>query len=287
MIRTEVRTKEKFLLIKQELIDTKQTFEYISSGSINFIKTPRREYKFINSKSNAGHGHHLSRMVKKDIDLWLTKNTIKPNNRDYKEQLFNLGNIERVVGDAVILIDINDCYWTTIYNLGYITEKTFKSGLKKKEWKLGRNASIGSLAKVSQVTPYKNGSLDKNKGELVQSRKEHQYIRNHIIGHVYNVFLGLIKILGADFFMFLTDCIVTKIDKKRLVEDYLASHGYKSKYKVIEFTKPDFVNKRINWHDFTAARKDANDVVIGKGKDKYYNYANHQLVTTSSYLNPD
>lgn len=278
MIKSEIRTKERFLYIKQRLIDTKQSFEYHSSGSINIIKTTEREWKFINSKTNAGHGHHLSRMVKKDINLWLLSNEIAPNKRDYKEQLFNLANIERVVGKSVVMIDINDCYWTTIKNLGYITENTFNNGLKKKEWKLGRNASIGSLAKVSQVTLYKNGVLKKNKGELVQSKKEYQYIRNHIISSVYKVFQELNKLLGNDFFMFLTDCVVTTIHKRELVEKFLAGRGYQSKYKTIEFTPLDSVNKRVNWFDYSSVRRDINGTEIGRGKDKYYNYADHQLI---------
>lgn len=280
MIKSQIRTKERFLSIKQRLIDKKESFEYVSSGTINYIKTSEREWKFINSKSNAGHGHHISRMVKRDINLWLSDpaNTIEPNKRDYKEQLFNLGNIERVIGKSVVMVDINDCYWSTIKNLGYITEDTYNSGLKKKEWKLGRNASIGSLAKISQVSPYKNGVLEKNKAGLVKSKNEYQYIRNHIISHVYKVFLELIDILGSDFFMFLTDCIVTTVYKRELVEKFLAKKGYKSKYKTIEFTNLDIEKKRVNWFDFSATVRDSNGIEIGKGKNKYYNYANHQIL---------
>ncbi len=278
MIKRQIRKIEDFLSIKKYLIDKKVSFEYISSGSINLIKTSEREWKFINSKNNAGHGHHLSRMVKKDINIWLSSNSIEPNTRNYKEQLFNLDNIQRATGDSVVMIDINDCYWTTAKNLGYITEATFNNGLKKREWKLGRNAAIGSLAKISQVTLYKNGSLVKNKGGFVESPKDHQYVRNHIIGHIYNIFLDLTKILGVDFFMFLTDCVVTTVFKRNLVEDYLLSKGYKSKYKTIEFTKLDIEKRRINWFDFTAIRVDINGYEAGKGKDKYYNYANHQLI---------
>ncbi len=267
MIKSQVRTIEDFLSIKKKLINTKQSFEYFSSGSINFIKTSEREWKFINSKSNAGHGHHLSRMVKRDINLWLKDNAVEPNKMDYKEQLFCLDNIQRVIGKSVVLIDINDCYWSTIKILGYITEKTYLSGLQKKEWKMGRNASIGSLAKKSQKTVYKNGT--RGSGEIIETLREYQYIRNNIISHIYKLFLELRNILGEDFFMFLTDCVVTTVNKRKLVEDFLISRGYRSKYKTIEFDKVDRVIKKVYWYDYSEVKK---------CKNKYYNYAKHQLI---------
>jgi hypothetical protein len=226
-------------------------------------------------------------MVKKDVRNWLEEfgAEMKFYNHDYKEQMFSLTNIENSIGKPRTMIDINECYWQTIKMLPlemkekYITESTYISGLKKKEWKIGRNASIGALAKTTHVTRYKKGKPDyKNRPKPISSPKEYQSVRNHVIGHVYRLFFELYELIDSKFCMFLTDCIVTEFSARKTVEDFFTKHGYTFKSKPIEFLSVDRVAKRITWWDFKAEVKNKNGITTRIGREKYYQYAMHQVV---------
>ena len=153
---------------------------------------------------------------------------------------------------------------------------------KKKEWKEGRNACIGSLLKVKRFTPYvpsANGkSMADHKARPAPLRNpiEYEYIRNHIIGYVYEIFYRLSQELGDHFYMFLTDCVFTDYESKDKAEKYFSSFGYKTKSKPVEFTALDKTQKMIFWHDFEDAKKSASEDKM-KG-DKYMYYATRMLI---------
>ncbi len=282
-----VRSRKEFRQIKEHLEKIGADFLYTTSGSINSIIYDGHEWVCVDTKSNAGLGHHISKLVRSDVGRWLEEfgADMPIYERDYKEQMFSLDNIEKVLGQPVTMIDINECYWQTIRMLPlnhpekYIREVTFIRGLKNKEWKVGRNASIGSMAKTKYLTAYKKGKPDYiNRPKPITSEKEYQSVRNHIIGHVYRLFFELYQILDTKFYMFLTDCVVTDYSSSKLVEDFFKKHGYSVKQKPVEFTKVDRVKKKIYWWDFTTKNKDKDGHYIGKGREKYYQYAMHQVV---------
>lgn len=269
-----------FLANKQYLCDNKADFEYISTGNVDKIVYQGTTFISIDLKERGGKGYHLTNGFIRDIDLWLEKNgsTQKTYTNNYKEQLFNINAIERVVGEPSVMIDINDCYWRTAYLLGYITEQTYIIGKRKKEWKTGRNACIGGLCKVKWKTTYKNGIPEKR--VAVRTKPEYQNIRNHIIGHVYNMFEQLFKQIGNSFYMFLTDCIVTSYRQYRFIETYFTGLGYKIKQKPVEFLELDRINKKVSWHDFDGVKKDDKGRITQKGVDRYYQYSNSQTIIT-------
>lgn len=217
---------------------------------------------------DGGKGFHICKTVKRDIEAWIESHPEfdykKYEKPDYKEQLFNLMLIEKNVGNPMVGVDITNCYFQTAYNMGYITKRTFDMGNRKpKEWKDGRNASIGSCAKNEINIVYVNG-IKKTKKTFSDDKKK--AIRNHIISNVYDMFLELIRdILKEDFYMFLTDCVYVDAKYLKAVEDFYASKGYACKYKQFALRHFDEKSKYVVWWDYK------------KEKNKWYQYANHQI----------
>lgn len=277
-----VSDRDRFLETKKDLIEGGYSFTYESSGSIDKIKYGGREFISINLSGSKGNGHHLNKIFFKDIDNWMATNghTLTAHGINYSEQMFNLDAIERNLGKCLVMIDINDCYWRTAHLLGYITYETYIIGKRKKEWKVGRNACIGSLCKSRVITPYENGSIVKSARRVERMPLHYQYIRNHIITHVFKMFDYLFSQMGDSFFMYLTDCLVTTYDNKKFVERYFTEEGYKVKSKPVEFLSLDRLNKKVTWRDFEATKKD-DDGVLQTGINRYYSYSLSQTIRST------
>lgn len=248
-------------------------YELVVSGTTEKIRCNGKTYLSFDRTAVIRNGYFISNLVRKDVSNWLAdeKNTLIERKRDYVEQKFCLENIEKNVGKLLVSIDINDCYWQTAYNLGYITEKTYGKGLEQKAWKVGRNASIGSLCKAEMITTYKGGMIMRGDDKKLQRKVIHrderyQHVRHNIIGIVHDMFIDLARQLGDDFFMFLTDCVFTTIEKKTFVEDFFNQYGYKCKYKTFEFVNIDRNEKTVSWIELKEM-----DV------PKYYRYSESQL----------
>lgn len=277
------KSRKDFLGLKDFLERRGDTFLYTSSGTVNSIIYNNTEWISVDLTTSGSKGHHLNRTFKRDIDSWLEEHgAIMPQYpNDYKEQFFNLQAIEANMSQPCVLIDINDCYWRTAYMLGYITQETYIGGLKRKEWKEGRNACIGSMRKLRVEIPYVNGKRDLAHRKRIPTPIQYHWIRNHIIGHVYQMFYRLFEEIGDNFFMFLTDCVVTNYKSKAFIEKYFAENGYKSKSKPVEFTRVDRSKKTVYWFDFKATNDNGKT-----GVERYYRYADGQLIggTTNASL---
>ncbi len=281
-----ITNRKEFIALKAFLVYRNDEFIWTSQGSVNSIIHDNKEFVCVDLQAIGGKGHHLGGRFKKDIDSWLARHGehLYPYGHNYKEQIFNLAAIENNTGKLCVAIDLNDCYWKTAYKLGYITEQTYIVGLKKKEWKTGRNGCIGSLIKTQSLTPYIKGesgrSVPDYKAKLPPKKTpiEYMYIRNHIIGHIYEMFYRLYQEIGDKFFMFLTDCVFTDYSTKSKVESFFHKYGYRMKSKPVEFIVVNRHEKMIRWHDFEANRKDKFGNDVGKGVGKYYYYSNSQVV---------
>lgn len=283
-VKKVILTSRKFFIANKDyLCRIGANFEYHSSGSVNKIVYGDREFTSIDLKTASGKGYHLNKMFMNDIDNWILNNAgaIEKWDNNYKEQMFNLDAIEKNTKKLVVSIDINDCYWRTAYKLGYITEETYIIGKRKKAWKTGRNACIGSLVKTKTIMPFVNGKMDRERRRIIRTPIEYQYIRNHIIGHVYKMFNTLFEQIGDSFFMFLTDCLFTTYDKQKQVEEYFMEEGYRVKSKAIEFTAVDRKEKKVSWYDFEGTKKNEYGKIIQTGVDRYYLYSNAQTIQSS------
>lgn len=276
-----IKNPQDFKSLKDYLTKTKRDYGLFQSGTVEEIIYRDVRYLFVDVLECSGRGFHISSMVQRDIDSWIESNegALHPYPADYKEQMFNVHAIEAYCGQPAVSIDINDCYWRTAYKLGYITEATYMKGKRKKEWKTGRNASIGSLAKSYYYTPFVNGKPDRKKKVRLPGNPQHAYIRNHVIGYVCDMFLQLHREIGNKFLMFLTDCVFTDYEKLEYVRKYFAKNGYKIKSKPIEFTSVDREKKIIRWLDFDA-RNDPHGKNEGR---KYYFYNKAQMIDNMIY----
>jgi hypothetical protein len=265
--KTFTLTEDRYDEIKSYLTSRGDEYDVVISGTTEKIRLNNKTYVPFNAENMIGSGYHLANMVKADVKQWLensvrvdenaeinyfgerygddwlekNKSVLVRRGRDYSEQGFNLDSTEKNIGKVLVSIDINDCYWQTAFNRGWITEKTYTGGLRKKEWKVGRNASIGSLCKVEMITTYKNGviardSMGKIRRKITRKEAGYQYIRHNIIGFICDMFIELANILGDDFFMYLTDCVFTTMERKKEVEDFFKKYGYTCKAKTFEFT---------------------------------------------------
>lgn len=277
-----ISNRKLFIDTKNDLIERGEAFIYESSGTVDRIKYNGKEFISIDLEKKQGGGFHLSKVFFKDVNKWIANNgeTMTFYGNNYSEQMFNVDAIEKNLGKCLVLIDINDCYWRTAHLLGYISYETYIIGKRKKDWKIGRNACIGSLCKSKVISPYENGKIVKSARRVERMSLQHQSVRNHIITHVYKMFDYLFSQMGDSFFMYLTDCLVTSYDKKKWVENYFSEEGYKTKSKPIEFLSVDRTKKRVNWMDFEATKKDENGNVI-VGIHRYYEYSNSQVIKSA------
>ena len=264
---------KRYSSIKTYLNKRGDEYDIVFSGTTEKIRHNGKVFIPFDKEGLTGSGYHISNIVKADIKKWLNNpdNVLIKRERDYTEQIFNLDNIEKNINNVLVSIDINDCYWQTAYNLGFITQKTFDKGLTKKEWKVGRNASIGSLCKTETIVTFKDGvvardSFGKLKKRVIRRDENHQHIRHNIIGFVYDMFIELADILGEDFYMVLTDCVFTTMRKKKIVEDFFKSKGYSSKSKVFEFINLNRNEKVVEWIELKKA-----------DTPKYYRYSAKQI----------
>lgn len=295
--KTFTLTESRYDEIKGYLDSRGDEYDVVISGTTEKIKLNNRTYVPFDSETMIGSGYHLAKMVRSDIehwldasvrvssdeevrffgkkygDDWLSKNnsTLVKRGRDYSEQAFNVNAIENNINKILVSIDINDCYWQTGFNRGWFTEKTYTAGLRKKEWKIGRNASIGSLCKVEMITTYRGGiiardSLGKIRRRIIRKEAGFQYVRHNIIGYVCDMFIELANILGDDFFMYLTDCVFTTMERKKEVEDFFKKHGYSCKSKTFEFTNVYRDDRVVEWAELREP-----DTL------KYYRYALGQM----------
>lgn len=172
---------------------------------------------------------------------------IKPN-MDLEVQKGNMEGLLKYQGQTIYGVDVNDCYWDTAYKMGFIKQETWLKGLKKKEWKIGRNASIGALNKVTMVIEYTDGV--KGKAYAVKSDRKIGVVRNNIIHHVHTMFLELLKQLDNEWLMYFTDCIYVPIDKVKIVQDYFQAKGYQTKVDTYQLDKFEKETGKTEWFDF-------------------------------------
>lgn len=282
MMKMTMTKWEDFSSLKKFLCDRGDKFEMVSVGMTEKIIHKGDIYTYVDLSETAGRGFHVSKLLRRDVDEWLlddkNRQSVQKHNEPFREQMFNIGAIEKAINYPSVAIDINDCYWNTAYKLGYITKKTHISGRRKKQWKTGRNASIGSLIKTETIVPYENGKPDYNKRKSNYASKEHRYVRNHIIGHVHDMFFRLYEQLGPKFYMFLVDCIYTSYDNQKYIEKYFEREGYKVKSKPIDFLYVDRTDRYIWWHDYNYEEEDDAGNIIKNGKDTYCIYGHNQML---------
>jgi hypothetical protein len=207
-------------------------------GSQKDVIVYGQEHKF-NFANNHIQGIHIVKALKDHLDK---KFKIKHPDYDFniperfQNRDANLEVLKKNKGAVCIAIDIEDCYWDTMYNLGYISHLFWIDCLEKDEWKIGRNIAVGSLRKTLTTTHFKGKEflgIEENKRELYPGGTG---ITNHVYNYVWSL-IEEIKILYPESYcMFYVDCIwVVNMNGMDIVK-YFRNKHYNSNCSFYEIT---------------------------------------------------
>jgi len=258
-------TEEEMAKMEAEMKKFKSSYTLIISGNVRtIINSKGHSWTGINLRENSKNGYHLCTLVRKEVEKYVEINGVAPYTKPYREQLFNVPAIKNNIGKPLIAVDIRNCYWRTLILKGFISQKLYLQGLRKSEWKVGRNASVGSLAKQECKMQYLNGKLITNTKEFSRPPIALQYVRNTIVGGIYEMFYRLYQEIGDDFVYFLTDCVFVPPHRAEYVRKFLWQEGYQVKMKTVEITQFDEEKQKLFWRDFE------------KEKDRYYSFSDKQ-----------
>jgi len=183
-------------------------------------------------------------------------------NEDALVDLMKKGNPVDIVG-----LDINACYFNTLYNLGAIDEKVYNAGFKKQsEYKDARNAAIGCLSKRGNITIF-----DGEKDVCETKHSDTSVVRLDVVDTVYNIALSIARELGDGFLYYLTDCFFVLPEYESRCRELIDEYQYTCKrqeYKLLK-AEIDYDNRHyfiVNWQ--------YDDAPIAKYN---YNRMNHYL----------
>jgi hypothetical protein len=230
-------------------VKSKSDFNVRMYGLSRIIEFPNSDTRFrffgTEKKTDRIEGSYFVTLVRKEIDAYIEKNGIPKIHHKPHIQLFHTNNIKENFNKPLSAIDINSCYWTTAYNLGYISEELFQRGIKSNK-KMGLLVSIGSLNKLPLIQVYKNGKFKKQYLDHEYSDRYSPFFWN-IIDVVYNMCMEIYDMLGDDFYAWITDCVHVSQDKKEAVEHYFEAHNYGHKSNIISYESCN--NGTVGWYD--------------------------------------
>jgi hypothetical protein len=227
---------------------------YASSGV-------RKRYYLTNEYMS---GVHLVRQVQVEVIKRIAAGLYVPKlNEDLLKARYNISSLysmynsrgfERVLKEFegfMIGVDINDCYWSTLFRIGAVSERVYLAGLKGgKSWKLARNTSIGAMNK-KRITCFYNAKGEEEYKRRLIEENDLAGIRYDVITTVYEMAVDIAKELGDDFCYFATDCFYvtpTATDKVRqILKD---KYNYESKFypeKIVSFKKHGNSNYVLTW----------------------------------------
>jgi hypothetical protein len=191
----------------------------------------------------------LSRM---ESGLYVPKNT-DTDRTSVKTSFFNDSEVMHVQSPIrdfardVIAVDINSCYFNTLFQLGAIDEACYRAGFKKKEaYKLARNIAVGSLNRTGLIREWDGVSEYETTG---LERRNTAVVRLDVIDTVYNRCLEIARALESDFLFFLTDCFFIRPSGLEKLKTLLDSHLYTYKTENIRLvgTETNQNNTTIRW----------------------------------------
>jgi len=159
--------------------------------------------------------------------------------------------IRDVARGDVVAVDINSCYFNTLFQLGAIDEAMHRAGFKKKEaYKLARNVAVGSLNRTGLIREWDGISEYETTG---LERRDTAVVRLDVIDTVYNRSLEIARALESDFLFFLTDCFFIRPSGLEKLKLLLDKHLYTYKTENIRFlgAETNQNNTIIRWKSKT------------------------------------
>lgn len=227
-------------------------FQVMSSGlskSLIFDSGIKYNY-FSNDKGSRVEGAYFVNMVRSSIDKYIDKNGLQELSEENPNvQTFNLDGIAFAGSNEITCLDLNSCYWTSAFLLGYIDKTLYDKGVKS-GFKKGLLISIGSLNKLKHIERYENGvKVGKSSIDEVYRERYAPFYWN-IISKVRDLMMQVYDALGDDFYMWLTDCAFINPDCYNKVKEIFDSNGYPFKEYKARFTKFDGIT--VYWDDYKA-----------------------------------
>lgn len=242
-----------------DLTNMRANFRVSNDGSSSMVEWGDTKWRFVDYGNVQGKGFHICKYVRDDAKKFIDKinsgelpKLDKVENCDLEIQKGNMAGLLKHRGNQIYCVDVNDCYWDTLYKMGVTTSDTYLRGLKNKDWKTGRNASVGALSKITVVTEYLNGV--RGKSEVIDADENMALIRSNVVYRVHNMFLSLLRTMGDDWIMYFTDCVYVPLNKVGVVMDYFKALGYGTKMSTYELDTVDEKTGKVLWHDYQKNR---------------------------------
>lgn len=277
-----------------------------------FIKdaTPEQIKQMMESKKD---GFHICQMVERDVKRWIANhpevNYLDLLPFDPSMQIINptaLINAEAKKFNpkhkiAMAAIDMKDCFFTTAMNMGFITYRTAEMSHKPgKNWKFGRNASIGRFA----TTKYKTEVVDGIRGEteVIPPQNDLKWVRQQILIRVQQIAFEIAELIGEEnFYFWLTDCAFINPKYAGLVKEYYNYQNYAytpEVYDLIHFQHKDKANtitNKVYWRHPTRSDEDPKfyffgnrlnfaDVKLKNKQSQGYDF--HRIMNEVNYAAP-
>lgn len=211
-------------LLKQ-LINYNSDYYYFNSDETEYILIGNVLYMY-SSNNKMQKGLYLFRMVKKDFDKWIESNYNESHKFEDKYKSSYVAKL-KVNKDELTKIDINHAYWRIAFLNGYISENTYKHGLKLKEqdefMKQVYCMSLSTQGISRKLKGYTGNNLN-GKTKLVEKTELHKDIYSDIRHKTFKIMDELAYLIKDDFVSYNVDCITFKNNKNiEVVENYLKS----------------------------------------------------------------
>ncbi len=171
----------------------------------------------------------LFNMVRLDAANFLKKNKTFKLPKEYRASL-NPGRKKLPAGKKIIYTDLNHAYWRIAFNLGVITEKTYKKGLPRQglsdaalqAYKQVSLASLSTLGAGKKYNIIRNGEIT-NEIKHINENPQLAAVYKLIRFNCYWYMTHLMRLLGDDFIKYETDAIfyINTPNNVRRVENYL------------------------------------------------------------------
>lgn len=187
-------------------------------------------------------------LKKRDLTLIArVKRHVIDNNIEYKKKIKDIHYVtkkmpEKIPQRQIYGIDISKAYWFTAYHEGFISEKIFKEGLKKKYSKKARLIAIGALASQPVISVFDGKRYKVQKSEILPTANI--FFR---CAEVVNDLMAVFKIvLNKSFLFYWVDCVYfVGNDKIPAVTDILQKNGYSFTVEAANIEALDIDKKTI------------------------------------------
>lgn len=261
------------------LTEQKKNFMVERSGSFTYLHFDNTRLQYGPDNHGGVTGAHLSKMVRSDVESLVEfKQTDEYYTFDPPSVYVNQENLNRATGEYAYQIDMRNCYWKTAFDIPIISKQTYLKGLRKKEWKVGRNAAIGSLDKKTIITYYREGvEVD---SERYLMHRNCRYARQLVLRKIDEIAMGVINNICApgEFLMFITDCFFIKSNAVEKVRDYLSSNGYDYSEATIFLTHHFPQKKMIVWDKIESGVNEQGKKTLERVRDKFIHYTNKSII---------